>query len=352
MAKKSAGTKKSQTKRRIIFAALLVFGILGLIYWLTQTAFGAYSYSEAFSKKGNIVVSVVQSPSTAPIPGATVSVAVVKEKFGCPTSTGQTIANGTVTFVGCPAYPKGRQKYKVTEVSASGWTTAGSNSYRKAKNGFWLNVRGKKGSKRVSKITVYMVRQGSAPPTCPGFAGGACFGDPDIASGAGNIARSKIVDIMQRELKAGRSQSAQLSYMQANGMPGSSDPWCAWFVSFVWKEAGIKGGPETGCSGAIGEWAKPRGQWHPIRGPGAQTTYTPKPGDAVIYAIGTALYCSNAPGAAGSRHVGIVERVNSDGTFDTIDGNVSDKVTRRTGLSKNSVANGGEVLGFASPVKD
>ena len=169
--------------------------------------------------------------------------------------------------------------------------------------------------------------------------------------------RYKVVQIARREANAQRTQDRQLTFMNAdygkNPSLGASDPWCAFFVSYVYKKGGVSDPPREGCSGTIAAtWARPRGSWHPIRGPGAKA-YSPKPGDAVIFSKSTGvdrLICYE-DSRSGSTHIGIVVKYYGNGNFDTIEGNVSDRVSKLKRNAYTSQANGGNVLGFVSPIK-
>ena len=83
-------------------------------------------------------------------------------------------------------------------------------------------------------------------------------------------------------------------------------PWCAYFVSWVAKRSGQPLGPSGqgfGYVPYIKAWAGRTGRWKK----------TPKSGDLVMF----------------PQHVGLVERVYSNGTLTTIEGNSSNRVARR-----------------------
>lgn len=106
------------------------------------------------------------------------------------------------------------------------------------------------------------------------------------------------------------------------GPSGSGAPWCAWFVSWVYREAGyeFKGAP-AGSDGNIpyvgnlATWFKENGI-HFTR----ESDTKPQPGDVIMY--------------GGDEHTGIVVKVNGD-TIETIEGNTSS--------DNNFSANGGTV---------
>jgi hypothetical protein len=93
----------------------------------------------------------------------------------------------------------------------------------------------------------------------------------------------------------------------AGSAPGI--PWCAYFVSWAARQAGVPIGEEGQGYGAveqIASWAERTGR---MRAPGA----LPEPGDLILF---------------GGRHVGIVETVSPDGRLTTIEGNHHNAVQR------------------------
>jgi 3D (Asp-Asp-Asp) domain-containing protein len=95
-------------------------------------------------------------------------------------------------------------------------------------------------------------------------------------------------------------------------------PWCAWFATNVWHEAGVSI-PVDGWSGYPYTWAQARGQLfkaigRPPRGP------VPPVGSALMY---------GTDATASSEHVNLVDRVLPDGSFMVTGGNQdSGRVTR------------------------
>jgi hypothetical protein len=97
-------------------------------------------------------------------------------------------------------------------------------------------------------------------------------------------------------------------------------PWCAYFVSWVSRQAGIPLGEQGqgfGAVSAVSAWAQRTGRSEPAGG------YQPRPGDLILW---------------GGKHMGLVESVAADGTLTTIEGNSSDSVARRTYASGASKA--------------
>ncbi len=88
-------------------------------------------------------------------------------------------------------------------------------------------------------------------------------------------------------------------------------PWCAYFVSWAARQAGTPVGEQGqgfGSVDALYSWAQSAGKAIPA---GSQP---PQPGDLIVW----------------DEHIGIVESVGADGSIQTIEGNSSDQVSRRT----------------------
>ncbi len=85
--------------------------------------------------------------------------------------------------------------------------------------------------------------------------------------------------------------------------PGA--PWCAYFVSWAAAQAGAPIGDRgqgLGSVAAITDWASRTGR----------LVSQPEPGDLILF---------------GTRHVGIVQAVNADGSLTTVEGNASNAVS-------------------------
>ena len=144
----------------------------------------------------------------------------------------------------------------------------------------------------------------------PGAAGGI------TAVPAGGSVGQKMVAIAAAEIGVkesppGSNNSPRIAeYRSATaGAPGPG-PWCAYFTSWVAKQAGAPVGPNGsgfGSVDALYSWAQSAGKTVP-RG------QQPQPGDLIVW----------------DEHIGLVERVDPNGTVHTIEGNSSDQVIRRT----------------------
>ncbi len=109
----------------------------------------------------------------------------------------------------------------------------------------------------------------------------------------------------------------------AENQPG---PWCAYFVSWLARQAGAPigaNGNGTGYVPTLAAWGQQTGRF-------VGASATPQPGDIVIFSRG------GIPG-----HTGIVENVGMDGRVHTIEGNSSDRVARR-----DYAAGSSEIIGY------
>ena len=116
--------------------------------------------------------------------------------------------------------------------------------------------------------------------------------------------------IGQTEQPPGSNESpaiAEYRTAAAGAIPGA--PWCAYFASWVARQAGEpigEGGQGAGAVSEVWSWAQSSGRAIP-NGPGV----VPKPGDLIVF---------------GDEHVGIVRDVLPDGQIQTIEGNYENKV--------------------------
>jgi hypothetical protein len=145
---------------------------------------------------------------------------------------------------------------------------------------------------------------GAASPTAP-IAGASGAGASIVAAAAGEVG--------QAEQPPGSNDSPRIAqYRSATaGSPGPG-PWCAYFVSWAAKQAGVPLGDHGqgfGSVDALYSWAQHAGRAQPV-----SSGYVPKPGDLIVF----------------NQHIGIVENVLPGGQIQTIEGNSSDRVSRRT----------------------
>lgn len=134
---------------------------------------------------------------------------------------------------------------------------------------------------------------------------------------------SKVVDVALaelaknvREVPDGSNKGPRIDIYT----DGNAEPWCADFISWVYKEAGqpFSGGLSDGWripgAQSLPAWLKANGKWFD-----KGSSDTPMPGDVVYFIWG---------GDGDDDHVGIVEKVDGE-TMITIEGNSSNSVARR-----------------------
>jgi hypothetical protein len=119
-------------------------------------------------------------------------------------------------------------------------------------------------------------------------------------------------EVGQAEQPPGSNDSPRIAEYRSAVAGAGVGPWCAYFVSWCARQAGVplgEHGEGFGSVSALYEWAERSGRAIPAsEGP-------PQPGDLIVW---------------GGEHVGIVEAVDPDGTIHTIEGNSSDQVSQRT----------------------
>jgi hypothetical protein len=148
-------------------------------------------------------------------------------------------------------------------------------------------------------------------------AAGGATATSSVAPAGGSVGE-KILNAARGEIGVtesppGSNNSPRIAqYRQATaGSPGPG-PWCAYFVSWACKQAGVPVGDHGqgfGSVDALYSWAQHAGRAQPV-----SSGYVPKPGDLIVF----------------NQHIGIVENVLPGGQIQTIEGNSSDRVSRRT----------------------
>jgi hypothetical protein len=165
------------------------------------------------------------------------------------------------------------------------------------------------------------------PPTAVALPAAATVPAAQGGTGAGQPLLAKVqAEVGQAEQPPGSNDSPRIAqYRQATAGSGVG-PWCAYFVSWAAREAGVPLGDQGQGFGRVDDvyaWAQRAGKALPAGS-------TPAPGDLIVW---------------GSRHIGIVESVDADGSIHTIEGNSSDAVSRRTYGSDGGGATGYVRLG-------
>lgn len=157
------------------------------------------------------------------------------------------------------------------------------------------------------------LQQAGAPATTASPYQTTALEGPSAGAGPGQrIVSIAETQIGQTEQPPGSNESpaiAQYRTATAGAIPGA--PWCAYFASWVARQAGEPLGSQGQGLGAVSEiwsWAQSTGRAIP-NGPGV----APQPGDLIVF---------------GDEHVGIVRQVLPDGNIETIEGNYENKVAR------------------------
>jgi hypothetical protein len=163
------------------------------------------------------------------------------------------------------------------------------------------------------------------PASRPVFAGTLQSAQAGLGAGAvasatpvsgGTPAGQAIVNLVhaevgQAEQPPGSNDSPRIAqYRQATAGSGVG-PWCAYFASWAAREAGVPLGEQGQGFGRVDDvyaWAQRAGKAIPAAGA------TSQPGDLIVW----------------DEHIGVVESVLPDGRIQTIEGNSSDQVARRT----------------------
>jgi hypothetical protein len=129
-------------------------------------------------------------------------------------------------------------------------------------------------------------------------------------------------EVGQAEQPPGSNDSPRIAEYRTATSGSGVGPWCAYFTSWAAKQAGIplgEAGQGFGLVDAVYAWGERTGRAIPAG------TAPPQPGDLIVW----------------DEHIGIVESVQADGTIQTIEGNSSDQVARRTYGS-----DGGGAIGY------
>jgi hypothetical protein len=148
-----------------------------------------------------------------------------------------------------------------------------------------------------------------------GTASTAPVASASFAQLLGNASGSPITTIAaaevgQAEQPPGSNDSPRIAQYRTATAGSGVGPWCAYFVSWVARQAGTPLGDHGegfGSVDALYAWAQRAGRAVP-NGPGVVA----RPGDLVVW----------------DEHVGIVEQVLPDGRIQTLEGNSSDRVSR------------------------
>ena len=119
---------------------------------------------------------------------------------------------------------------------------------------------------------------------------------------------------------------------------GTAYPWCCSWVWWIFKECGAShlfcGGQKTAYCPTVESYYKSIGRWY---------TSNPQVGDLVLFDF----YGKNR-----SVHIGVFEKSNSDGTYNTIEGNTSATSDDNGGCVMRRKRKKSVIRGFARPYYD
>ncbi len=147
-----------------------------------------------------------------------------------------------------------------------------------------------------------------------------------------------------RGVKAGKSNYTE--YGRFMGTNGSA--WCSEFASWCIRQAGVPASiVQSSPSANVGIFAAPYYGWSDTVYAGGR--YTPQAGDLILFA-----WSGTPHTQANLSHTSIVESVQWNGqnlVFHTIEGNIDNKVTRRsrTANPSNGAVSGGDIVYFIAP---
>lgn len=142
--------------------------------------------------------------------------------------------------------------------------------------------------------------------------------------------RTRILDAARGELgnlESGNNRGEILKYPNSFGR--GAEAWCADFASWVMQQAG--GSMNDPYCPSVVNQLKADGNW--------KGKSNPQPGDLVLF---------DWDGDRVADHIGIVEKINSDGTIGTIEGNTENPQTGQEGVWRRTRTMG-VILGFGQP---
>jgi len=162
---------------------------------------------------------------------------------------------------------------------------------------------------------VSVLRSPAAAPLTTAASASSTVGERMVALAQQELARNVVED------PPGSNESPDIArYRTATQGAMGGQPWCAYFTSYIAKQAGVPigdYGQGMGLVDNITDWAQRTGKFIPTSG-------QPLPGDLALF----------------DEHIGIVESVKPDGNITLIEGNSSDRVQR---VDRNL----SELVGFA-----
>jgi hypothetical protein len=149
--------------------------------------------------------------------------------------------------------------------------------------------------------------------TVPMHAGGTAAGQAMLAAVRPEVGVT--------EQPPGSNDSPRIAQYRQATAGSAVGPWCAYFVSWAARQAGVPIGDSGQGYGLVDDVMA----WGQRTGKALPPNSTPQPGDLIVW----------------DEHIGIVEAVDADGKIRTIEGNSSNMVARR-----EYGADGGGAVGY------
>jgi cell wall-associated NlpC family hydrolase len=152
-----------------------------------------------------------------------------------------------------------------------------------------------------------------------GYAAPAGTGAGTAGPTGQRIAAIATAELGQRESPRGSNDGPRIAEYRTATRGAGVGPWCAYFTSWVGRQAGVPvgdGGKGHGWVPDVQSWGQRTGRWIPS---GSATRA--QAGDLVVFD-------RNRDGLAD--HIGVVTGVRPDGGIATVEGNSSDAVSARS----------------------
>lgn len=157
------------------------------------------------------------------------------------------------------------------------------------------------------------------PAGVKGAPGAAAIPGPGSSATGMRMLQIAQTEVGQGESPKGSNDGPDIRrFRLSNPVTGPGDPWCSTWVSHLAANAGSPLNGKTGMAWVpdVEAHGKKIGTWMPSGGG------TPSPGDIIVF---------DRNGDGLSDHIGIIERVNADGSVGTIEGNTgTNDVARRS----------------------
>ena len=152
---------------------------------------------------------------------------------------------------------------------------------------------------------------------------------------ANDIIKKAQKEIGVKENPAGSNKVKYNTDYYGRAVIGNAYPWCCTFIWWIFKTCGAAnlfcGGKKTAYCPTVENYYKSIGQWF---------TSNPKVGDLVLFDFSRKGIAS---------HIGILEKINADGTYTTIEGNTGVGNDANGGMVMRRIRKKAGIRGFARP---